>query len=236
MVRGRSPRACQVGLGGQHGTQERRIILRGHLGDSQQRLGSLELPCQDQRPAKSEAQARIGLNHFAGETLVPAEQGGDLAAPEQVAGCLLDQTAGIHPVICCQAMPDGVLQKAMRLIPPAGGLVQPVHLSFALEAQPVAQQFLEEMVITIPLPAGVQRGDKKVSPLEALQQGGAVAAPGNQVTQPASHSLEQGSLQQKFLGGGWLALKNFLEQVIQDKTAAAREGGNKLLPVWVTLD
>ncbi len=97
----------------------------------------------------------------------------------------------------------------------------------ATATQLALQQVGEEVMIAIPAPLVVQRNKEEVGRQQALQQVGAVAAPGHGIAQVAVQPGQNRGVQQELLHRGRLAGQHLLGQVAQDEAVGSAEGLDK---------
>ncbi len=92
----------------------------------------------------------------------------------------------------------------------------------------------KEMVVAKPVARAIQRYDKEVASLQAIQQRGAVALAGYGIAERAAQAVENRGLEQKRAHAFRLPLQNFFNQIVHDVPVVAGkssdEVGNVLAP------
>ena len=129
---------------------------------------------------------------------------------------------------------DRIGPEAVIGIPAAGALMQLRLGVRRFNSQAMLQQIGEEAVIAIPLARRIERDDEEIGVLQRRQQGAAVTPIGHGITQGRREPIEDGGLQQEVLHVGRLALKDFVDEVIQNIAIAAGKRLNQLPGVGVT--
>src|SRR5438046_1865124 len=108
----------------------------------------------------------------------------------------------------CLAMQAGAL-----------GLRPPVELA--------AQEVAEQMVITKPMPYGIERDQEQVGAFDNAQHAGTIMIGADRLHETEIEPLEDGGAQQEILDVCGLASQDLMGEEVGDIALAAREVGNE---------
>ncbi len=94
-------------------------------------------------------------------------------------------------------MPNGLGPLAILLVPLAGPPVEIGNEIWLFIEQARPQDIGKEVVIAIPLTAGVERDHEQIRPLEGLERRSSATLPGDRVAQGTVQSVQDAGLEQE---------------------------------------
>src|SRR5262249_24305039 len=130
--------------------------------------------------------------------------------------------------------------QALLFIPGAGPQEQFIHHAFRIfwrGGEALSQPLREEVVVAIPAPLVVQRGEGQGGARE-IGRGGLTRNRGIEhygITQRRAEVVKDRGAQQELLNAFGLPLQNFFHQVIQHEMVAAGERADEAGRVWLSL-
>ena len=143
--------------------------------------------------------------------------------------CVLDQQLGHHlGVPSGGGVLDRVLDEPVRATPSRRAAAQ---LAGCLAPELELQKLAEQMVVAIPLPAGVQRDQEHVRAREVRKHRSRVLAPEDRVAQLGREPPEHRGAHQEVPGLRRERGQNLVGQIFADLPSAARERPHSLVGV-----
>lgn len=88
---------------------------------------------------------------------------------------------------------------------------------------PHAEDFAEQLVIAEPLATGIERDEEEVRPLQSVKDVGAIVTVEYGIAKRCGKAVEDGCPEKEAAGFVCLQSEDFIEEVIEDETMAARE-------------
>ena len=163
------------------------------------------------------------------DPLQPVPQGRNLVALEQLGADFFQHLDDVVPLATGGRVANGILEKAIRLQPGRGALVETGDLLLTDgAAQLLAQGVGEEVVIAIPRALSGQGQDEQVVAFAATQHLIAIAGLGDRVAQAGVEPIQDRGAQEERADILRLALEDFFPEILVAQLDAAHELLNEL--------
>ena len=127
------------------------------------------------------------------------------------------------------------MDEAAILVPGGGSPVQLLDLVRMLPGQAAAERIGEEVMVAVPMTILIEGHDEKVGSFQPLELRLTTDVAGDRVAEGASETIEDRGLQEEMPRLHGLTLQHLLAEIVKDVTMAAREPGDELVGVGVSL-